>query len=55
MNLKVVVSNSESSMLEIDVGVSQGSLAPVLFQIYINDLLKLTPKSFAYADDRGGL
>ena len=43
-----------SSTLPIRVGVPQGSLiAPTLFLIYINDLLKLdlTSTCFAYADD----
>lgn len=50
----VRINQNVSSTLPISIGVPQGSLiAPTLFLIYINDLLKLNlaSTSFAYADD----
>ena len=53
-NFKVKIESSKSAERNITHGVPQGSkLGPILFIIYINDLLNILDKStvFAYADD----
>uniref|UniRef100_A0A0P4W594 Reverse transcriptase domain-containing protein n=1 Tax=Scylla olivacea TaxID=85551 RepID=A0A0P4W594_SCYOL len=48
----VVHNGQRSSPQHITVGVPQGSvLAPLLWNVYINDLLSLVPSARAYADD----
>ena len=50
--LKVTVGGRESEVQPIRAGVPQGScLGPLLWNIYINDLLHLIPRTKAYADD----
>lgn len=50
--LKVVVDGQESAKRPIRAGVPQGScLGPLLWNIYINELLNLIPGVRAYADD----
>ena len=50
--LRVIVEGRESELHPIHAGVPQGScLGPLLWNVYINDLLNLIPKSRAYADD----
>ena len=50
--LKVVVNGQESAKQPIKAGVPQGScLGPLLWNIYINELLNLIPGVKAYADD----
>ena len=50
--LKVVVDGQESEKQPIRAGVPQGScLGPLLWNLYINDLLNLIPSVRAYADD----
>ncbi|XP_045133977.1 uncharacterized protein LOC123517690 [Portunus trituberculatus] len=51
-NLKVVIDGQESEQHAVKAGVPQGScLGPLLWNIYINDLLHLIPSVRAYADD----
>lgn len=51
-HLKVVLSGRESEEHPIRAGVPQGScLGPLLWNIYINELLHLIPSAQAYADD----
>ena len=51
-NLKVVIDGQESEQHAVRAGVPQGScLGPLLWNIYINDLLHLVPSVRAYADD----
>lgn len=50
--LTVVVNGHTSSTHPVEASVPQGSvLGPILWNIYINDLLQGLPSSFAYADD----
>ena len=50
--LRVTVCGRESELQPIRAGVPQGScLGPLLWNIYINDLLHLIPRTKAYADD----
>lgn len=51
-NLKVVIDGQESEQHAVRSGVPQGScLGPLLWNIYINDLLHLIPSVRDYADD----
>lgn len=51
-SLCVVVNGQSSSFYPIGASVPQGSvLGPILWNIYINDLLQGLPSTFAYADD----
>jgi len=51
-HLRVTVSGRESEVQPIRAGVPQGScLGPLLWNIYINDMLHLIPRTKAYADD----
>ena len=50
--LQVVVNGQSSRPLPVEASVPQGSvLGPILWNIYINDLLQLLPTISAYADD----
>ena len=50
--LRVVYNGKESKLYNINAGVPQGSiLGPLLWNIYINDLLHLVPEVKAFADD----
>ena len=51
-HFKVSVNGRESRLQPIRAGVPQGScLGPLLWNLYINDLLHLIPNTRAYADD----
>lgn len=51
-HLKVIIDGQESREQPVRAGVPQGScLGPLLWNVYINDLLHLTPNVRAYADD----
>ena len=50
--LQVVVNGQSSRPLPVEASVPQGSvLGPILWNIYLNDLLQLLPTVSAYADD----
>ena len=50
--LQVVVNGSTSSEYPIEASVPQGSvLGPLLWNVYLNDILQLVPQAHAYADD----
>ena len=50
--LQVVVNGSTSSEYPIEASVPQGSvLGPLLWNVYLNDILQLIPQAHAYADD----
>ena len=50
--LRVTAGGRESEVQPIRAGVPQGScLGPLLWNVYINDLLHLIPRTRAYADD----
>lgn len=50
--LRVVLNGHQSSLQCIGAGVPQGSvLGPLLWNIYINDLINLVPTAMAFADD----
>ena len=50
--LKVTIGGRESNLHPIRAGVPQGScLGPLLWSVYVNDLLHLIPRARAYADD----
>ena len=51
-HLKVLVDGQESRVQPVRAGVPQGScLGPLLWNVYVNDLLHLIPSMRAYADD----
>ena len=51
-HLKVIINGRESKPQPIRAGVPQGScLGPLLWNVYINDLLHLVPAAKAFADD----
>ena len=50
--LKVVLEGKQSNEREIEAGVPQGSvLGPLMWNVFINDLLHLIPEAKAFADD----
>ena len=50
--MRVVHNGQQSAPQTVAAGVPQGSvLGPLLWNIYINDLLNLVPSAMAYADD----
>ena len=50
--LQVVVNGRTSSEYPIEASVPQGSvLGPLLWNVYLNDILQLIPQAHAYADD----
>ena len=50
--LQVVVNGSTSSEYPIEASVPQGSvLGPLLWNVFLNDILQLIPQAHAYADD----
>ena len=51
-HLKVIINGQESKPQPIRVGVPQGScLGPMLWNVYVNNLLHLLPTARVYADD----
>lgn len=51
-SLRVVVNGHTSASYPVEASVPQGSvLGPILWNIYLNDLLQSTPSARAYADD----
>ena len=50
--LQVVVNGHTSSEYPIEASVPQGSvIGPLLWNVYLNDILQLVPQAHAYADD----
>lgn len=51
-HLKVIINGRESNPQPIRAGVPQGScLGPLLWNVYVNDLMHLVPTAKAFADD----
>ena len=51
-SLRVVINGHTSDEHPVEASVPQGSvLGPLLWNIYLNDILQLIPQAYAYADD----